>query len=127
SWAGRGAATDAGRTPSRSPTTAGERAFHHAERAGGGVHRGRGRQDRKSTRLNSSHGSISYAVFCLKKKNNSTAKFCARTLEPNPATLFDGHHIDSAANRELKDGAIISLASFHTVLAYLVNRDQTTF
>src|SRR5207245_4558634 len=26
--------------------------------------------DRKSTRLNSSHGSISYAVFCLKKKKN---------------------------------------------------------
>src|SRR5207245_11572315 len=26
--------------------------------------------DRKSTRLNSSHGSISYAVFCLKKKSN---------------------------------------------------------
>src|SRR5690348_17681568 len=26
-------------------------------------------QDRKSTRLNSSHPSISYAVFCLKKKN----------------------------------------------------------
>src|SRR2546422_7336322 len=32
------------------------------------------RRDRKSTRLNSSHGYISYAVFCLKKKkkNNST-------------------------------------------------------
>src|SRR3989337_2862361 len=29
--------------------------------------------DRKSTRLNSSHGSISYAVFCLKKKNNIKA------------------------------------------------------
>src|SRR5438067_4666518 len=28
-----------------------------------------GIQDRKSTRLNSSHVSISYAVFCLKKKN----------------------------------------------------------
>src|SRR5207245_4719067 len=28
-------------------------------------------QDRKSTRLNSSHGSISYAVFCLKKKNEA--------------------------------------------------------
>src|SRR5207245_3107636 len=28
--------------------------------------------DRKSTRLNSSHGSISYAVFCLKKKNKTT-------------------------------------------------------
>src|SRR2546422_1878295 len=31
-------------------------------------------QDRKSTRLNSSHGYISYAVFCLKKKN--TTRFC---------------------------------------------------
>src|SRR5687768_10415171 len=28
-------------------------------------------EDRKSTRLNSSHGYISYAVFCLKKKNHS--------------------------------------------------------
>src|SRR3712207_8866110 len=28
----------------------------------------RGRRDRKSTRLNSSHANISYAVFCLKKK-----------------------------------------------------------
>src|SRR4051812_49948611 len=30
------------------------------------------RRDRKSTRLNSSHMSISYAVFCLKKKKRST-------------------------------------------------------
>src|SRR5699024_11722741 len=29
------------------------------------------REDRKSTRLNSSHVSISYAVFCLKRKRNS--------------------------------------------------------
>src|SRR2546430_7819406 len=29
-------------------------------------------QDRKSTRLNSSHSQISYAVFCLKKKNTHT-------------------------------------------------------
>src|SRR3712207_7814138 len=28
--------------------------------------------DRKSTRLNSSHANISYAVFCLKKKNHNT-------------------------------------------------------
>src|SRR5437867_8852040 len=34
------------------------------------THRARSRrQDRKSTRLNSSHRTISYAVFCLKKKN----------------------------------------------------------
>src|SRR5438874_6412141 len=31
------------------------------------------RQDRKSTRLNSSHVETSYAVFCLKKKNNNFA------------------------------------------------------
>src|SRR3712207_7409309 len=30
--------------------------------------------DRKSTRLNSSHANISYAVFCLKKKNRSTRR-----------------------------------------------------
>src|SRR3712207_8389217 len=30
------------------------------------------REDRKSTRLNSSHANISYAVFCLKKKKKST-------------------------------------------------------
>src|SRR2546422_3095068 len=30
------------------------------------------RRDRKSTRLNSSHGYISYAVFCLKKKKSDT-------------------------------------------------------
>src|SRR3712207_7485723 len=33
-------------------------------------HRGTGEQDRKSTRLNSSHANISYAVFCLKKKKH---------------------------------------------------------
>src|SRR2546430_11679069 len=32
------------------------------------------RRDRKSTRLNSSHSQISYAVFCLKKKNNTTIR-----------------------------------------------------
>src|SRR2546430_7181885 len=37
--------------------------------------------DRKSTRLNSSHSQISYAVFCLKKKNKSTSypPTCTRT------------------------------------------------
>src|SRR2546427_3624165 len=34
-------------------------------------------QDRKSTRLNSSHSQISYAVFCLKKKKN--LQFCEST------------------------------------------------
>src|SRR3712207_6960678 len=34
---------------------------------------GLGARDRKSTRLNSSHANISYAVFCLKKKKNITS------------------------------------------------------
>src|SRR2546428_6062267 len=33
--------------------------------------------DRKSTRLNSSHDQISYAVFCLKKKTDSTGRMIA--------------------------------------------------
>src|SRR2546430_8334709 len=37
----------------------------------GAGRRRRRRRDRKSTRLNSSHSQISYAVFCLKKKNNN--------------------------------------------------------
>src|SRR3712207_6957991 len=36
------------------------------------LHGGPGVQDRKSTRLNSSHANISYAVFCLKKKKKHT-------------------------------------------------------
>src|SRR2546422_2911743 len=32
------------------------------------------KKDRKSTRLNSSHGYISYAVFCLKKKKKNTTR-----------------------------------------------------
>src|SRR2546421_7182652 len=35
--------------------------------------------DRKSTRLNSSHDQISYAVFCLKKKKKQTAKRACAT------------------------------------------------
>src|SRR3989449_5584968 len=41
-------------------------------------------RDRKSTRLNSSHGYISYAVFCLKKKNERRAG--AVSLLPTPHT-----------------------------------------
>src|SRR2546430_13751717 len=42
---------------------------------------GRFYTDRKSTRLNSSHSQISYAVFCLKQKKPS-----ARTIGPSHAT-----------------------------------------
>src|SRR5690606_41991833 len=55
SGSGRGGAGRGGAAPLRPPP------------AGAGGARHRGRRDRKSTRLNSSHVKISYAVFCLKK------------------------------------------------------------
>src|SRR5690348_17739889 len=47
------------------------------------------RQDRKSTRLNSSHPSISYAVFCLKKKKKN--KTIHHSLNLPPATTQHSH------------------------------------
>src|SRR2546428_6188128 len=38
-------------------------------------------EDRKSTRLNSSHDQISYAVFCLKKKNNTPSLLRAQIID----------------------------------------------
>src|SRR3712207_8620074 len=62
------------------PAPHGRRAAHPRDAGGdggGADHRGHGGileqggpVDRKSTRLNSSHANISYAVFCLKKKKN---------------------------------------------------------
>src|SRR5437899_3785000 len=43
-------------------------------------------KDRKSTRLNSSHLGISYAVFCLKKKNSVVADDCRILLTPYQST-----------------------------------------
>src|SRR2546422_3881159 len=47
-------------------------------------------EDRKSTRLNSSHGYISYAVFCLKKKNKPTEK---KTIFVNQLEVEIGNEI----------------------------------
>src|SRR5690348_17407093 len=52
--------------------------------------------DRKSTRLNSSHPSISYAVFCLKKKKNEVPSARHRALAP-PSTLPALPHDNSLA------------------------------
>src|SRR2546429_7345660 len=47
-----------------------------------------GGTDRKSTRLNSSHGYISYAVFCLKKKKNITVQTTTHKHTPDQPTLI---------------------------------------
>src|SRR2546429_7291721 len=59
--------------------------------------------DRKSTRLNSSHGYISYAVFCLKKKKGQL--LVRSRLQPNHPGLSVPHSISG-----LRDmSAIVSL------------------
>src|SRR2546429_129970 len=53
------------------------------------------RSDRKSTRLNSSHGYISYAVFCLKKKKRVVLDLPSRADVPaqqQPAGRLIGQH-----------------------------------
>src|SRR5579862_10012888 len=48
--------------------------------------------DRKSTRLNSSHSSISYAVFCLKKKKTTLTYLPSRHNETKIQTLTNTPH-----------------------------------
>src|SRR2546421_268190 len=52
-----------------------------------------GLTDRKSTRLNSSHDQISYAVFCLKKKKNGHEQRRAQAVTASP------HHRDEPLGR----------------------------
>src|SRR5256886_6904240 len=53
-------------------------------------------KDRKSTRLNSSHSQISYAVFCLKKKKKNYRR--ARNLQSSPCTTHNHPlHFSSAS------------------------------
>src|SRR5690242_21604975 len=56
-----------------------QQACHAAASADTGL---RNATDRKSTRLNSSHMSISYAVFCLKKKKTKTKTVDTGTMKP---------------------------------------------
>src|SRR2546429_5302265 len=69
-------------------------AAHRADSAGSGSEEACV-LDRKSTRLNSSHGYISYAVFCLKKKIYLSANFLCNLLVCISHLLIDvnGAHI----------------------------------
>src|SRR2546429_6092342 len=70
----------------RSATGPGAHQFDRVVRTAGPIRQG-GR-DRKSTRLNSSHGYISYAVFCLKKKNNKYYTALKYTIATIHTTLY---------------------------------------
>src|SRR5690625_6667420 len=60
---------------------------------GEGYHQRFGKADRKSTRLNSSHVAISYAVFCLKKKKH----------HPHSSDTMRGQNHKAAPNSEEHD------------------------
>src|SRR5256886_4417694 len=60
------------------------RARSAASTSSGTVRPSQGKLDRKSTRLNSSHSQISYAVFCLKKKNKSSHTAASRVTHQQP-------------------------------------------
>src|SRR3712207_8665684 len=49
----------------------------------------KGLLDRKSTRLNSSHANISYAVFCLKKKNHPNTMFIPSAGNPTEYNITE--------------------------------------
>src|SRR2546430_8864407 len=72
-----------------------------------------GHQDRKSTRLNSSHSQISYAVFCLKKKKK------------NHLSHHGGHHVHLEIMRTENKTNSVERIRFHkcTVLAHKRRRD----
>src|SRR2546430_329022 len=84
-------------------------------------------RDRKSTRLNSSHSQISYAVFCLKKKKETnsllnklsqrthSSAFSSGNVRPNHDT-----NINIIARRTWKD------VNSHTVLAGIITTIMTT-
>src|SRR3712207_6850970 len=64
-------------------------------------------EDRKSTRLNSSHANISYAVFCLKKKNDNLRLFA----------LALGNHAHLVAAVHLARGVASDLPAARSALA----------
>src|SRR5215208_5574556 len=98
-----------GRRPHRAP----QRTPRHRRR----------RRDRKSTRLNSSHVAISYAVFCLKKKNETSTKDPAslprkRARREPPTSEATAYRARRAASFFFKDTATTEIytLSLHDAL-----------
>src|SRR5437899_4422599 len=82
----------------RSPTLALSRRVHEVVRPWKQRRRSRERTpDRKSTRLNSSHLGISYAVFCLKKKRN----------KPTPPRVHRQDPVQGGGSRTIAGGSVV--------------------
>src|SRR6202043_2624015 len=81
---------------------------------GGDPLQGAAMQDRKSTRLNSSHVRISYAVFCLKKKEirRATGAVHAHELVPTTSLRRQGVVLDGERRRQRIQGHRLGLPGF---------------
>src|SRR3712207_7007816 len=77
-------------------------------------------QDRKSTRLNSSHANISYAVFCLKKKKN---------IKHIKATKSVAHISTRKKDPASETPEVIDIYKFndmHIIQSLILSQDQRT-
>src|SRR6266571_206465 len=96
------------------------------QRAGGRLGGSPGAQDRKSTRLNSSHMSISYAVFCLKKKK--TAKQCAELKQEGIQyyhrylSLFQINYFIGVVRDAQRNIEFVDFVDAHTVFFLMIRR-----
>src|SRR6202043_594925 len=83
-------------------------------------------KDRKSTRLNSSHVAISYAVFCLKKKQH----LCDGPTARNSICGKAGHQklaAQSQANIQRCFGSVVGIAPLSSSRAiFFLNNTETT-
>src|SRR3712207_7593921 len=71
-------------------------------------------RDRKSTRLNSSHANISYAVFCLKKKKN-TIYYKLNKIKNKPANNLSNLHLLSDHHQHF---SIVVLCNLRNILSH---------
>src|SRR2546430_8621516 len=85
------------------------------------------RTDRKSTRLNSSHSQISYAVFCLKKKKKTTSAACYTLTYPpeHVSSTLTFNLAASLANADLHHVQIPTLLASETTAPRSHNADLT--
>src|SRR6201985_2566576 len=84
-------------------------------------------QDRKSTRLNSSHSSISYAVFCLKKKFPCPHhQFGPQNPGPSHTGSWESHTFDVVAYVRPAGSASAHAGKYTTEQIFFFNDTATT-
>src|SRR5689334_23932721 len=83
-------------------------------------------RDRKSTRLNSSHSSISYAVFCLKKKKKKAQSRIQGRRDRAPGVTYRTRYLPDEHSYSLRRETqyIILAAIVHMFLSYVCS-DRT--